>query len=210
MAGRASHHGVPCGLAVVDVESVDDDVSDVLDGDAGTAGDVNVSASAVNGLEAVHDELLLERDDHIPLEDDPERLILDDTIAEGALSRVDRVIVAGVGDNVDLAIAATNGIAAEADAAVSQALAVIVPVLIAAPAVVDGVACPARQVPEIPPGRAVPDGPVEQPFIQPKQQPFSFFHNKSVCRNGLLLQKEYTKHSAVQQFDDQTKAQNSD
>jgi hypothetical protein len=103
----------------VDVEPVDDDVGDVLDGDAGTIGDVHVGATSVDGLEAVHDELLLERDDHVPLEDDPERLFLDDGIAEGALARVDRVVITRVGDHVDLAVAAANGIAAEADATVS-------------------------------------------------------------------------------------------
>jgi len=140
VAGRAAHHGVPCGLAVVDVEPVDDDVGDILDGDAGAVGDVHVGAASVDGLEAVHDELLLERDHHIPLEDDPERLVLDHGVAEGALARVDGVVVARISDHVDLAVAATDGVAAEADAAVSQALAVLVPVRVAAPAVVHRVA----------------------------------------------------------------------
>lgn len=175
VAGRAAHHGVPRGLAVVDVEPVDDDVGDVLDGDAGAIGDVHVGAASVDGLEAVHDELLLERDDHVPLEDDPEWLFLDDGVAEGTLARVDRVVIARVGDHVDLAVAAANGVAAKADAAVSEALAIVVPVRVAAPAVIDGIACPARQVPEIPPGRAVPDRPAEQPFIQ-------LFQSKQHCQ----------------------------
>lgn len=169
VAWRAAHHGVPCGLAVVDVEPVDDDVGDVLDGDTGTIGDVHVGSSSVDGLEAVHDEFLLERDDHVPLEDDPERLVLDDGVAEGALARVDRVVIARVGDHVDLAIATTDGVSAKADAAVGEALAVVVPVRVAAPAVIDGIARSARQVSEIPPCRAVPDGPAEQAFIHLSQ-----------------------------------------
>jgi hypothetical protein len=159
VGGGASHHGVPGGLAVVDVEAVDDDVGDELDGDAGAAGDVHVGAAAVDGLEAVHDELLPEPDDHVALEDDPERLLLDDGVAEGALARVDGVVVAGVGDHVEPAVAAADGVAAEADAAVGQALAVVVPVRVPAPAVVDRVARLGGEVAEVPPRRAVPDGP---------------------------------------------------
>ena len=52
-------------------------------------------------------------------------------------------------------------IAAEANAAVGEALPVVVPVRIAAPAVVDRVPRPARQVTsQASPGGAVPDGPV--------------------------------------------------
>lgn len=159
VAGRAAHHGVAGGAAVVDVEAVDDDVGDVLDGDAGPVGDVHVGAPAVDGLEAVHDELLGEGDDHVALEDDPQRLVLDDGVPEGALLGVHGVVVASVGDHVDLAVAAADGVAAEADAAVGEALAVVVPVRVAAPAVVDGVPRAARQVPQVPPGGAVPDRP---------------------------------------------------
>lgn len=143
VAGRAPHHGVPRGPAVVDVEAVDDDVGDVLDGDAGAVCDVHVGATPVDGLEAVHDELLLERDHHVPLEDDPQRLVLDDGVAERAFLGVHGVVVAGVGDDVELAVAAADGVAAEADAAVGEPLPVVVPVGVAAPAVVDGVPRPA-------------------------------------------------------------------
>lgn len=71
MRRRATDHGVAGLLAVMDVEAVDDDVGDVLDGDAGPISNVDVDAAAVDGLEAVHDELLLESDDHVPFEHDP-------------------------------------------------------------------------------------------------------------------------------------------
>ncbi|KAI4971714.1 hypothetical protein ZWY2020_002628 [Hordeum vulgare] len=47
-------------------------------------------------------------------------------------------------DHVNLAVAAADGVAAEANAAVDEALPVVVPVRVAAPAVVDGVPRAAR------------------------------------------------------------------
>lgn len=67
-------------------------------------------------------------------------------MAEGARSWVDWVVIIGVCDDVEATVAAANGIAAEADAAVGEALAVAVPVGVAPPAVVDGVSCAAGKV----------------------------------------------------------------
>lgn len=58
---------------------------------------------------------------------------------EGARDGAGRVVVGGVGDDVDLAALAAQGVAAEPDAAVGEALAVRRPVWVAVPAVVDGV-----------------------------------------------------------------------
>ena len=55
----------------MNMEAMYDDISDILDGNACTIGNVDVDSSGVNGLEAVHQELLLESDDHVSLEDDP-------------------------------------------------------------------------------------------------------------------------------------------
>lgn len=162
VAGRAPDHGIAGGPAVMDVQAMDDDVGDVLDGDAGAIGNVHVGATAVDGLEAVHDQLLLERDHHVALEDDPQRLVADDGVPERALLGVHRVVVAGVGDHVDLAVAAADGVAAEADAAVGEPLAILVPVRVAPPAVVDRIAGAARQVAQLPPRRAVPDRPDDE------------------------------------------------
>ena len=142
VGGGAAHHGVPCLDAVMDMDAVDDDVGDVLEGDAGAVGDVDVGAAAVDGLEAVHDELLLEGDDHVTLEHDPQGPVLDDGVTEGARFWIDCVVVGGVGDNVVTAVAPADGVAAEADGAVGKALAAEVPAPVAAPAVVDWVPGP--------------------------------------------------------------------
>ena len=143
MARRAPDHGVAGGPAVVDVKAVNDDIGHELDGDASPVGNVDVDAAGVDRLEAVHEELLLERDDHVALEHDPEWPVLDDGVAERAGLRVDGVVVVGVAHHVVLAVAPADGVAAEADAAVGQPLSPHVPPAVAAPAVVDGVAGPA-------------------------------------------------------------------
>lgn len=71
VGGAGGNVGVAGGLAVVDVDVVDDDVGDVLEGDAAVADDVDVGAAAVDGLEAVHDKLVLELDGRVGGEDDP-------------------------------------------------------------------------------------------------------------------------------------------
>lgn len=115
-------------------------VRNELNGNARTIGNVHVSPTSIYGLEAVHDQLLLELDHHVALEDDPERFVLDHSVAEGTGSWVHGVVVRGVSDDVEAAVAAPNGVAAEPDAAVGEALAVEVPRWVTPPAVVDGVA----------------------------------------------------------------------
>lgn len=55
----------------MDMDTMDDDIGDELDGNAGTKGNVDIGATTIDGLEAVHDEFLLEGDHHVPLEHDP-------------------------------------------------------------------------------------------------------------------------------------------
>lgn len=115
---RRGDHRVPRGLAVVDVDVVDDDVGHVLEREAAVAGDFDVGAAAVDGFVAVDDELVFELDEHVGGEGDPDGFRLDDGVAEGARRGVRRVAVGGVGDDVDLATFAAEGALGEADAAV--------------------------------------------------------------------------------------------
>ncbi|KAM1230816.1 hypothetical protein ACFX2J_040774 [Malus domestica] len=137
--GRARYDvGVPGGFAVVHVDVVDDDVGDILEGYASTAGDVDVDAAAVDGLEAVDNELVFELNGHVGREDDPEGFVLDDSVVERARSWVRWVGIGGVGDYVDQAPFAPQGVHAEPNAAIGEPLVVVAPVL-AAPAVVNWV-----------------------------------------------------------------------
>jgi hypothetical protein len=129
---------------VVDVDVMDDDVSDELDGELGAVGDAHLRAAAVDGLVAADDELLLERDDHRLGEGDPEGLLLDHAPPERARPRVHHVVVGAVGHHVELAGQSAGRVAPEPLRAPRQALPVRRPVLAAPPAPVDRVRGKAR------------------------------------------------------------------
>jgi hypothetical protein len=93
MIRGAANHGIPGRYAVMDMDSVDDDVADELDGEASTVSNVDLVPTPVDGLVAVHDELLLQSNGHVGVEDDPEWLILDDGIAKSSGFRIDGVVI---------------------------------------------------------------------------------------------------------------------
>ncbi|RWW07948.1 hypothetical protein GW17_00028641, partial [Ensete ventricosum] len=111
------------------------------EGDAGAAGDVDHRAAAVDGLEAVHQQLLIEVDGHVAGKGDPQGALLDDAVPERAQGRAHRVPVRRVCHHVDRPALPAHGVPPEPDAAVRQALPVLPPVRARAPpAVIDGVA----------------------------------------------------------------------
>jgi hypothetical protein len=59
--------------AIVNVDPVHDDVGNKLNRQASTSCYVHVRASSVQGLETAHDQLLFQLDQHVLLEDDPQR-----------------------------------------------------------------------------------------------------------------------------------------
>lgn len=153
VARGVSNVPVPGLLTVVYVDSMDDDVGDVMYGDAWSISNVNTCTSTVYGLERVHDQLLLQLDHHVPLENDPQRLVLYHGVSDGSGPRVHRVVVAGVGYYVDSAVSPANCVFAEADGAIGQALAVFLPIGVAPPAVVYRVATSTRGMGQLPPRR---------------------------------------------------------
>lgn len=72
---------------------MDDDVPHELDRDSGTVRDLNSRSAPVDGLVALHDQLLLEHDQHSAAEYDPQWLLLDHGVAEGPWSRVLYVLI---------------------------------------------------------------------------------------------------------------------
>lgn len=116
------------------------DICNKLDCDACSISNVNIDSAAINGLEAVHDELLLQLYHHVSLEHNPERLVLDDSVAKSTGSGVNRIIITRVSDNIEATITTTNGISAKTNAAVCKTLAVFLPVWITTPAVINWIA----------------------------------------------------------------------
>lgn len=141
MGGRATNHGIARGLAIMDVKAMDDHVGHKLNGNASTVGNVDVDPTPIDGLKAVHDELLLQRDHHVPLEHNPQRPILDHRVAERAGLGVHRVVVVRVADHVVPAVATAHGVASEPNATVGQPLPAEVPARVTPPAVVNWIPC---------------------------------------------------------------------
>ena len=110
-----------------------------LDGDAGSISNMDIDSTAINGLVAVHYELLLQCYHHIEVENDPERLVLDNSMAQSARPGVNRVVITRISDNIETAITASNGVSTKTYTATSQALAIDEPIRITTPAIINGI-----------------------------------------------------------------------
>lgn len=71
VARRVSNIGIPGRLTIVYMNAVNDNVTDIMNSDTSPTGNVYTRTPSVDGLEGVHDQFLLESDDHVSLEDDP-------------------------------------------------------------------------------------------------------------------------------------------
>ena len=138
MLWRIFYHSVSWRLTVVHVDAVNDDVCHILYGDTGAVSNVDVGASSIDCLETVHNELFLELDDHISLEDDPERFCLNHSMTQSAIGRI-HCIITGIRNDIKLAVFASNGVTAKSNAAIRQPFSVALPIGVAAPTVIDGI-----------------------------------------------------------------------
>ena len=123
-----------------------DNVRHVLYRDACTVSYVDVDATTIYRLEAVHDEFLLQCYDHVAFEDDPKRLDLDHGVTECTRFRVNRVIVVRVAYYVVTSVSASYCVASEADCADGEVFSPELPFPVTTPAIVDGVTGGAREV----------------------------------------------------------------
>lgn len=118
VARGAPHHSIPSLLAVMNIYSVNNNICDILNGNARTTSNVHAGTPPVNSFEGIHDELFLQLDYHVTLKNNPQRLVLNDGVAEGSGFRGDRIVVAGVGDHIDFTVSSANGILAESNGAI--------------------------------------------------------------------------------------------
>lgn len=124
---------------VVYVEPMYDDILDELERDPSTMSNAHICPTCVNCLVARQYELLRQPDSHAACKYDPQRLRLNDGVAESPWLGVDDVAVGRVGDDVESPSLASTCPAPEALHAVGQLLPVVGPVLPASPAAVDWV-----------------------------------------------------------------------
>lgn len=167
MGRGAPDHGVSSGLAVMDVKAMDNDIGHKLDCNAGPISNMHIGSPCINSLKAVHDQLLLQRYNHIPLEHNPERPVLNNGVPESARPGVHGVIIAGISHNIEPAISAPYSIAPKPNPAICEALTVLVPVGITSPAIINGVSSPTGEKSQFSPLCAVLDGSVKLlPLVQ--------------------------------------------
>lgn len=78
---------------MVDVNVVNDDVAYILESNAATTHNVDISATPIKGFVAIKDELLRQFDHHITGEHNPQWLRLYHCVSERAGFRVNGVVV---------------------------------------------------------------------------------------------------------------------
>ena len=81
MVHGVSYQATIPGLNVLNAKPVDDDIVHELQGDSGTVLDLNIGSTTINGLVGGDHQLLLQDNDHVALECDPQWAFLDGTIA---------------------------------------------------------------------------------------------------------------------------------
>lgn len=124
----------------MDVKTMDNNIGHKLDCEASTISNVNIGPTSINCLETIHDQLLFELYHHVSFEHNPERFILDDGMAQSAWPWVDRVVITRISDDVESTIATADGISAKANATICQTFAVLLPIGVATPAVINRIA----------------------------------------------------------------------
>jgi len=142
VAWGVPHHSIPPLLTVMDIYPVDYNIGHILYRNAWPTRNVHASASSVDGLEGVHDKLLLQLNHHVPGEYDPERLLLNHRVTERPRLRRHRVIVAGIRHHVDFPVLSSNRVFPKPNCTIRQPLPVLLPVGVTPPTVVYWVTCP--------------------------------------------------------------------
>lgn len=122
-----------------------------LDCEASTISNMNIGPTSINCLETIHDQLLFQLYHHISFEHNPERFILDDSMAQSSRPWVDRVIVAGISYDVESTVATADGISAEANPTICQAFTVLLPIGVATPTIVNRITGSTREETKLPP-----------------------------------------------------------
>lgn len=123
----------------MDVYAVDDDVAHILRRYARSMRYVNIVASAIDRLETVHEQLLLQHNRHVRCENDPQRFRLNHSVPQCSGPWSHSVVIRGVRDYVEFSISATNSVPAEANSAIRELLSMTFPVGVTAPAIIDGI-----------------------------------------------------------------------
>lgn len=138
---------------------MDNNIGHKLDCEASTISNVNIGPTSINCLETIHNQLLFQLNHHVSFEHNPERFVLDDGMSQSTRLWVDRVVVAGVSDNIKSTVTASDGVSAKANATICETFAILLPIGVATPAVINRIAGSTREETELPPRSSIADTP---------------------------------------------------
>lgn len=103
---------------MMDMHIVDDDIAYVLQSNASSARNVNISSSPINSLVAIKDELLIKLDEHVAREHNPQWFRLYHGVSQSPRLWIHGIIVGRVSNNVVLPTFASKSILTKPDCAV--------------------------------------------------------------------------------------------
>ncbi|KAI5419924.1 hypothetical protein KIW84_043909 [Lathyrus oleraceus] len=113
MTLRIYNHATLTNLNVVNLDSVDDNILNKLNGESSSIGNVNINSSTINCLVACHDKLLLECDQHAASEYDPKGTVTCDCMTESAGFWIQQFVIGRISDNIDWTAFTSAGVSAK-------------------------------------------------------------------------------------------------
>src|SRR4051812_29725141 len=84
MCFRASHHSITSWYTIMNMKSMNDNISNILNRNARSIRDMHIRSSSINSLETVHNQLLFQLNNHVSLEHNPKWPILDNSVTQSS------------------------------------------------------------------------------------------------------------------------------
>ena len=136
-------------------------IGGIVNGYAPSISNVDFCPSSINRFETVNNKSLEQFYHHVMLENNPERPILDYSVAQSTRFGISKVMITRISYHIEVTVTASNGVSAKTNATFSKALTVAMPVGVTTPAVIYGIACSTGGRPQFSPLSAVPGAPVK-------------------------------------------------
>ncbi|RYR56767.1 hypothetical protein Ahy_A05g022466 [Arachis hypogaea] len=141
MALRIPNKSTGTGNNVMNLDSMDDYIIDVLESDACTLSNVDINSSSINSLVTRHHELLIESNIHAMSKDNPQRSISCDCMAKGTWFWINHVIVSRTSNYVDWTPLSSSSFSSKTLNTIYKFLAIICPIGVTPPTSINVIGC---------------------------------------------------------------------
>lgn len=126
---------------MVNVYVVNNNIAYILQSNAATTRNVNISPTPIKGFIAIKNEFLGQFNEHVSGKHNPKGLRLYHSISESSWPWIDSIIIRGVSHYIIFTVLATHCVLPEPNSAIRQPLAIVGPVWVTLPAIIYGVTC---------------------------------------------------------------------